>query len=88
METKRSDCRPECYKQISDVSSSGALILKRLSKGIVGIKCTAKVTIGERSRLPFRHRVAGDHNSSVILLIKFVKLPLEAIGKLAGGRSS
>ncbi len=44
METKRSDCRPECYKQTSDVCSHA----KRLPKGLVGIKCTAKVTIGER----------------------------------------
>lgn len=48
METRRSDCRPECYKQISDVSNCGAPPSKRLPKGLVGIKCTAKVAIGER----------------------------------------
>ncbi len=48
METKRSDCRPKCYKQTSDVCSYGVPPLKRLPKGLVWIKCTAKVTIGER----------------------------------------
>lgn len=48
METRRSDCRPGCYRQISDMSSHEAPPLKRLPKGLVGIKCTAKVTIGAR----------------------------------------
>lgn len=48
METRHSDCRPECYKRISDRHSHGVPPLKRLPKGLVGMKCTAKVTIEER----------------------------------------
>lgn len=46
METRCSDCRPECYKH--DVNNHDIPPLKRLPEGLVGIKCTAKVTIEER----------------------------------------
>ncbi|KAL1274976.1 hypothetical protein QQF64_027790 [Cirrhinus molitorella] len=47
MEAKLSDSSPGCYKQMS-VSSQKDVPLKRLPKGLVGTKCTARVIIGGR----------------------------------------
>lgn len=48
METKRSDCHPDCYKQTSHVTNHRLPPSNHLPKGLIGIKCTDKVTIGER----------------------------------------